>query len=172
MYLIRSNLTRIIACVRIARTPLNCNSKGGIYDENCLHRRRQPGIYTRSGSDILTFPLLKDATLSLMDINAERLEFAQKSVQRIIDLGHYPGQSGSHHGPREALQGADAVLVTILVGNTNIWRYDIEIPKQYGIDINIGDTRGVSGIFRAMRTIPVMLGSPVIEEILPGCDHA
>ena len=107
--------------------------------------------------DILTFPLLKDATLALMDINAERLEFAQKSVQRIIDLGHYPAKVEATMDRAEALQGADAVLVTILVGNTDIWRYDIEIPKQYGIDINVGDTRGVSGIFRAMRTIPVML---------------
>ena len=35
--------------------------------------------------------------------------------------------------------------------------HDIEIPKKYGVDINIGDTRGPSGIFRGMRTIPVML---------------
>ena len=40
--------------------------------------------------DILTFPLLKDATLALMDIDPERLEFAQKAVQKIVDLGQYP----------------------------------------------------------------------------------
>ena len=55
-------------------------------------------------------------------------------------------------------QGADAVVVTILAGGTDVWRHDIEIPKKYGVDINVGDTRGVSGIFRALRTIPVMLG--------------
>ena len=58
----------------------------------------------------------------------------------------------------EALKDADAVVVTILAGATDVWRYDIEIPMQYGVDINIGDTRGPSGIFRALRTIPVMLG--------------
>jgi alpha-galactosidase/6-phospho-beta-glucosidase family protein len=42
--------------------------------------------------DLLTFPLLQDATIALMDINAERLEFARKSVQRIIDLGKYPAR--------------------------------------------------------------------------------
>ena len=57
----------------------------------------------------------------------------------------------------EALEGADAVLVTILAGGIDVWRHDIEIPKKYGVDINIGDTRGPSGIFRALRTIPVML---------------
>jgi alpha-galactosidase len=107
--------------------------------------------------DILTFPLLKDATLALMDIDADRLAFAQKSVQRIVDLGKYPAKVEATMDRAEALKDADAVLVTILVGGTDVWRYDIEIPKEYGVDINIGDTRGPSGIFRALRTIPVML---------------
>ena len=108
--------------------------------------------------DILTFPLLKDATLSLMDIDPERLEFAQKAVQRIVDLGGYPAKVQATLNRAEALEGADAVLVTILVGKTEVWHNDIEIPKKYGVDTNIGDTRGPSGIFRALRTIPVMLG--------------
>ena len=49
------------------------------------------------------------------------------------------------------------MLVTILAGGTDVWQHDIEIPKKYGVDINVGDTRGPSGIFRALRTIPVML---------------
>ena len=107
--------------------------------------------------DILTFPLLQDATLYLMDIDAERLEFARKSVQRIIDMGKYPARVTATLDRVEALRDADIVLVTILAGSTEVWRYDIEIPKQYGVDINVGDTRGPSGIFRALRTIPVML---------------
>ncbi|OQA47329.1 MAG: Alpha-galactosidase [Chloroflexi bacterium ADurb.Bin325] len=108
--------------------------------------------------DILTFPRLKDATLSLMDIDAERLEFAQKSVQKIVDMGGYPAKVETTMDRAAALDGADAVLVTILAGSTEVWRHDIEIPKTYGIDTNVGDTRGVSGIFRALRTIPVMVG--------------
>ncbi len=107
--------------------------------------------------DVLTFPLLQDATLALMDIDPERLEFAQKSVQRIIDMGKYPARVTATLDRVEALRDADIVLVTILAGSTDVWRYDIEIPKQYGVDINVGDTRGPSGIFRALRTIPVML---------------
>jgi alpha-galactosidase len=107
--------------------------------------------------DVLTFPLLQDATLALMDIDPERLEFAQKSVQRIIDMGKYPARVTATLDRVEALSDADVVLVTILAGSTDVWRYDIEIPKQFGVDINIGDTRGPSGIFRALRTIPVML---------------
>jgi alpha-galactosidase len=108
--------------------------------------------------DILTFPLLKDATLALMDIDPQRLEFARKSVQRIVDLGGYPAKVEATLNRAEALKDADAVLVTILAGGTDVWRSDIEIPKKYGVDTNIGDTRGPSGIFRALRTIPVMLG--------------
>ena len=120
--------------------------------------------------DILTFPLLKDATLALMDINPERLEFAQKSVQRIVDMGNYPAKVVATLDRVEALRDADAVLVTILAGGTDVWRYDIEIPKQYGVDINIGDTRGPSGIFRALRTIPVMLS--ICKDIERYCPDA
>jgi alpha-galactosidase len=120
--------------------------------------------------DILTFPLLQDATLSLVDINAERLEFARRSVQRIVDLGDYPAQVEATLDRAEALKGADAVLCTILVGGTEVWRHDIEIPMKYGVDTNIGDTRGPSGIFRALRTIPVMLD--IIRDVERHCPGA
>ncbi len=107
--------------------------------------------------DVLTFPLLREAELALMDIDPERLEFAQRSVQRIVDMGHYPARVTATLDRIEALRDADIVLVTILAGSTEVWRYDIEIPKQYGVDISVGDTRGPSGIFRALRTIPVMV---------------
>ena len=115
------------------------------------------GFTRKLARDILTFPLLKDATLTLMDIDAERLEFSRRAVQRIVDLGDYPAKVEATTDRVEALKGADAVLCTILVGGTDVWRYDIEIPEKYGVDVNIGDTRGPSGIFRALRTIPVML---------------
>jgi len=107
--------------------------------------------------DVLTFPLLENATLSLMDIDADHLEFARRAVQKIVDLGNYPAKVEATLDREEALRGADYVVVTILAGGLDVWRKDIEIPKKYGIDINIGDTRGPSGIFRALRTIPVML---------------
>ncbi len=107
--------------------------------------------------DILTFPLLKDATLALMDIDAERLDYIKRAVDRIIAEGNYPAKAIATLDRAEALKGADAVICTILAGGVKVFRYDIEIPKKYGVDTNIGDTRGPSGIFRALRTIPVML---------------
>ena len=107
--------------------------------------------------DILTFPLLKDATLVLMDIDKERLSYIAKAVRLIVAKGKYPAKVVATTDRKEALKGADAVICTILAGGIDVWRHDIEIPKKYGVDTNIGDTRGPSGIFRALRTIPVML---------------
>ncbi len=107
--------------------------------------------------DILTFPLLKDSTLVLMDVDKDRLSFAQRAVQAIVDKGNYPAKVEATMDRAKALKGADAVLSTILAGGFNVWKHDILIPKKYGVDTNIGDTRGPSGIFRALRTIPVML---------------
>ncbi|MBT3275675.1 MAG: alpha-glucosidase/alpha-galactosidase, partial [Spirochaetales bacterium] len=68
----------------------------------------------------------------------------------------------------EALDGADGVVITILQGGVNVWRHDIEIPKKFGVDINVGDTRGPAGVFRALRTIPVMLDIAAdIERLCP-----
>jgi len=107
--------------------------------------------------DVLTFPLLKDATLALMDIDPERLDYIKRAIERIVAEGKYPAKVVATLDRAEALKGADAVICTILSGGVKVFRYDIEIPKKYGVDTNIGDTRGPSGIFRALRTIPVML---------------
>lgn len=120
--------------------------------------------------DLLTFPLLKDATISLMDIDAERLEFAQKAVQKIVDIGKYPAKVEATMDRIEALKGADAVMCTILSGGVDVWQYDITIPKKYGVDTNVGDTRGPSGVFRALRTIPVMVS--IVKDMEKYCPDA
>ncbi|HUU43721.1 MAG TPA: alpha-galactosidase [Planctomycetota bacterium] len=107
--------------------------------------------------DILTFPLLEDATLALMDIDAERLDFSTQAVKAIVKEGNRPAKVVSTTSRRKALEGADAVIVTILAGGVDVWKHDILTPKKFGVDTNIGDTRGPSGIFRALRTIPVMV---------------
>ena len=118
--------------------------------------------------DMMTFPLLKDAQLCLMDVNRERLEFSRKAVQSIIDRGNYPAKVVATMDRKEALKGANGVCCTILNGTVDIWQHDILIPKKYGIDTNVGDTRSVSGIFRALRTIPVMVSiADDIEKLCP-----
>ncbi len=107
--------------------------------------------------DILTFPLLENAEIALMDIDPERLDFAKRSVDKIVALGNYPASVAATLERAAALRGADVVLTTILAGGTDVWRHDIEIPKKYGVDTDVGDTRGPSGIFRFLRTINPMM---------------
>ncbi|MFN2352162.1 MAG: alpha-galactosidase [Kiritimatiellia bacterium] len=118
--------------------------------------------------DVLTFPRLADAEIALMDIDPERLDMSRECCQRIIDAGGYKARLKTYTNRRRALDGANAVIVTILSGDTDIWQHDILIPKKYGVDICIGDTRGPSGIFRALRTIPVMLSiCKDMQEVCP-----
>jgi len=120
--------------------------------------------------DILTFPLLQEATLSLMDIDAERLAWAKKGVEKLIAAGDRPAKVEATLDRAEALKDADVVLTTILAGSTDVWRHDIEIPKKYGIDINVGDTRGPSGIFRFLRTINPMMD--IVRDMEKYCPNA
>lgn len=118
--------------------------------------------------DILTYPILQDATLSLMDIDAERLGFAEKALKRLVGALQVPARVEASLERAQALQDADVVLTTILAGATDVWKYDIEIPKMYGVDINVGDTRGPSGIFRFLRTInPLMDIVRDMERLCP-----
>jgi len=107
--------------------------------------------------DILTYPAMEGATLALMDVDKERLDYITRACQRIVDEGKYPAKIEATTDRKKALKGADAILITILQGGVDVFRSDIEIPKRYGVDICIGDTRGPSGIFRALRTMPVMV---------------
>jgi alpha-galactosidase len=105
-----------------------------------------------------------------MDIDPERLDFARRCCQKIIDMGGYPAKVVATLDRVEALKGADVVMVTILMGGFEVWRHDLEIPKKYGVDFNIGDTRGTAGIFRALRTIPVMLS--IVKDMEKYCPDA
>lgn len=120
--------------------------------------------------DILTFPLLQDATLALMDIDPERLTWAEKLVRKLVEVGGHPARIEATLDRVEALKGADVVLTTILAGSTEVWRHDIEIPKKFGVDINVGDTRGPSGIFRFLRTINPML--EIVRDMEKYCPEA
>ncbi len=119
--------------------------------------------------DCLTFATMADAEFALVDINPERLEMARLACQKIISKGKYPAKVTATTDRLKALEGADAVCTTILCGDVSVWQHDILIPKKFGVDTNVGDTRGPSGIFRALRTIPEMLAICTdVERLAPG----
>lgn len=120
--------------------------------------------------DILTFPEFRDAHIALMDIDEERLDYIKRACDKIVKAGNYPATITATTNRAEALKDADGVICTILSGDVEIWQHDLLIPKKYGVDINVGDTRGPSGIFRALRTIPVMLD--ICADIEKYCPNA
>ena len=126
--------------------------------------------FTRSlVRDILSFPAFQDATIALMDIDPERLDAIRRACDRIVEEGKYPAKVVATLDRKEALMGADGVITTILQGGCDVWQHDILIPKKYGVDTNVGDTRGPSGIFRYLRTInPILEIAADIDRYCPG----
>lgn len=121
--------------------------------------------------DLLTFPAFRDCEIALMDINQKNLDRIYQVCIKIREAMKCPDCKITATTDRaEALKGADGVLCTVFNGDVDIWRYDIEIPKKYGVDINVGDTRSVSGIFRALRNIPLMLD--ICRDIEKYCPNA
>jgi alpha-galactosidase len=120
--------------------------------------------------DILSYPELRGATLSLHDIDSERLETAA-GVARVTaeEAGASPAIE-AHADRRAALEGADYALNMIQVGGHRATVIDHEIPARYGLRQTIGDTLGIGGIFRALRTIPVMQG--IGEDMAAVCPDA
>jgi len=121
--------------------------------------------------DLLTFPAFEACEFALMDINENNLKSITKVVERIInEMGRHDCIISPTTDRSQALKGADAVLCTVFNGDIDIWEHEILIPKKYGIDINVGDTRSVSGIFRALRNIPLMLD--ICRDIEKYCPRA
>ena len=121
--------------------------------------------------DLLTFPAFRETEFRLMDNNENNLLGITKVVEKIIKEMDCPDCKIVATTDRiEALKGADGVLCTVFNGDIDIWQYDITIPKKYGVDINVGDTRSVSGIFRALRNIPLMLD--ICRDIEKYCPNA
>lgn len=121
--------------------------------------------------DLLTFPAFRDCEIALMDINRYNLDRIYQVCQKIREAMNCPDCKITVTTDRkEALRGADGVLCTVFNGDVDIWRHEIEIPKKYGVDINVGDTRSVAGIFRALRNIPLMLD--ICKDIEACCPNA
>ena len=120
--------------------------------------------------DLLTFPSFYDAEIALMDIDAFRLEKIKLCCEKINREMETNATITATLDRREALAGADGVVTTVFNGDIDVWRRDLEIPAKYGVSMNIGDTRSVSGIFRAARHIPLLL--EICKDIEEVCPHA
>ncbi|WP_433432334.1 alpha-galactosidase [Nonomuraea sp. CA-141351] len=109
-------------------------------------------------SDILTFPELSESTIVLHDIDQARLDTAAAMARWMVAELGVGATIEAHADRRTAVAGADYVINEIAVGGLEAVKRDFEIPAAYGVRQTIADTLGIGGIFRALRTIPVMVG--------------
>ena len=118
--------------------------------------------------DVLAMPELAGSTFALMDIDPARLETSRAAAQELVAAHGADATVEATLDRREALARADYVVTSFQVGGLESTLIDFEIPKRYGLRQTIGDTLGVGGISRALRTIPVLLDvARDMEELCP-----
>src|SRR4051794_10288295 len=118
--------------------------------------------------DIVNTPSLVESELVLEDIDPAPLEPIADYVRYVADLQHIPLTVRTTTDQRDALDGADYVVVTISTGGFRSMRHDLEIPEKYGIKQSVGDSVGPGGVMRALRNIPVLTRlARDIEDLCP-----
>nr|WP_314260795.1 alpha-glucosidase/alpha-galactosidase [uncultured Devosia sp.] len=120
--------------------------------------------------DVLSNPALQHATIALHDIDAERLKTSEVVARRIGDtLGIKNLRVEASQDRRAMLKDADFVILMMQVGGYKPATVtDFEVPDSFGLNQTIGDTLGIGGIFRGLRTIPVLFDiCRDIEELCP-----
>ncbi len=108
-------------------------------------------------SDFLSTPALKGSEYRLMALTHKRLDKMRAFVERMIEDNGIDARVTATTDRREALKGADYVVVMLQAGGVEEFRQDYEIPFKYGVDQCIADTLGPGGVFRALRHIPALL---------------
>jgi alpha-galactosidase len=116
-------------------------------------------------ADLCTLPGLPELTVTLHDINHERLQTAESMARYTKDKTGARVNIEATLDRKEALEGADYAINEIAVGGYEATLADFEIPAKYGVRQTIADTIGIGGIFRGLRTIPVMcaIGADMAE---------
>ena len=119
--------------------------------------------------DCMMVPALEGFEFALFDIDEVRLKDSENMLNNLRNNYNCGVTVKAYTNRKEALRGAKYVINAIQVGgykpSTVI---DFEIPKKYGLRQTIADTVGIGGIFRSLRTIPVMLEfAEDIEEVCP-----
>lgn len=119
-------------------------------------------------NDILQTPGLEDTTVALMGPTSSKLEKVEDYTNKIIKKNNLSIQIFSTTDRREAIKDADFVIATFQIGGMEAYKYDYEIPMKYGVDQCLGQCVGPGGVFRGMRSIPVLADiMHDMEELCP-----
>ncbi|MEM7127705.1 MAG: alpha-galactosidase [Chloroflexota bacterium] len=118
--------------------------------------------------DILAADGLEGTEFALMAPSTTRTPQVESFINRVIEANKLPAKVWVTTDQREAVRDADYVITTFQVGGIKGFESDYKIPLKYGVDQCIGDTLGPGGIFRALRSIPVMMDlARDMEELCP-----
>jgi alpha-galactosidase len=120
-------------------------------------------------TDLCGYPEFRgELHVALYDISAERLAHAERLARRISEQSGAGATVTATTDRRTALAGARYVINEVQVGGYAATRADFDIPARYGVRQTIGDTLGIGGIFRGLRTIPVTVAlADDMAEICP-----
>ncbi|MBE0660107.1 MAG: alpha-galactosidase [Bryobacteraceae bacterium] len=108
-------------------------------------------------NDILSTPALADSEIALMSRTEPKLRSMEDFARRMVSDNGLPAKVWATLDRREAIRDADFVVVMVQVGGVEAFETDYKIPLKYGIDQCIADTLGPGGIFRALRSIPLLI---------------
>ena len=108
-------------------------------------------------SDIMATPALADSEFALMSLTEPKLRRMENFAKRMLKDNNLPGKARATLSRQEAIEEADFVIVMIQVGGVDAFGLDYKIPLKYGVDQCIGDSLGPGGLFRGLRTIPVLI---------------
>lgn len=126
-------------------------------------------VFTRTiVSDLLQHEATRDCELRLCDTNPEALKAAERLVAKMREEARAVGSTFAYSDFRDSVRGTDYVVCTILVGGREAAVRDFELTARYGLRFTVGDTLGVAGISRALRTVPAVLKlTRACEELAP-----
>lgn len=126
-------------------------------------------VFTRQlVADLLRFDDLGPVHLALHDVDPRRLRVAEGTARQVAAQLGRPIEVSAHTDRREAITGCLAVVVMIQVGGLESTLVDLEVPARHGLRQTIGDTTGVGGVFRALRTFPALAAIAAdVREVCP-----
>ena len=108
-------------------------------------------------NDMFNTPCMAGSTYALMGPTLWKLEKMKQYADQIVEKNGIDANIYCTTDRRDALKDADFVILTFLIGGNAAYSHDIEIPMKYGVDQCIGDSMGPGGVFRVLRTAPVMM---------------
>jgi alpha-galactosidase len=113
--------------------------------------------------------VLRDSTLTLMDVDAERLAVMEKLGHKVVESESSPLKVRATTDMRESLTDADFVISAISVGGMTAWELDMEIPGRHGVVMHVADSIGPGGVMRTLRNAPISRDvAKHVADVAPG----